>query len=88
MLASARHSSSSNIIQAVDGESAMTHRRHQVDIQDLHGCQRHVIKAHYKCPEDGSSLGKVDWQVEQQNLTQVVPHTPAGVDKASSSSIL
>jgi len=34
------------------------------------------VKAHDVSPEDAGALSKVDWQIEQQNLAQVIPHAP------------
>lgn len=64
-------------------ESILTHGDScdQVDIQDLHGCEGHVVHLEHKRPEDGATLGKVDRQVEQQDFAQVVPHTPETADK-------
>lgn len=46
---------------------------------DLDGCKWCLMKANNISPKDCCTLGKVDWQVEHQDLAQIVPDTPAAL---------
>eukprot|EP00955_Chlamydomonas_euryale_P043814 352726-Chlamydomonas_euryale.AAC.2 len=52
-------------------------RGNHVHVQHLDGRQRRLLKPNHIAPPDGEALRKVDRQIENEQLAQVVPHAAA-----------
>jgi hypothetical protein len=60
----------------VDSAGSIANIRPIVDVEHLDGSQRHCLEPQHVGEEDAETLCEVDGHVVEQDLDQVVPHTP------------